>query len=508
MTQTNKKYQKEHKVDRPMNVGDGFAVPQAVDLEEAVLGAILIDGECLSRVIAEFSEGLFYNQQNKNIARAIILLYRESQPIDILTVTQKLKELNILEETGGAYYVSSRTNRIAAASNIEFHLRNLQQEYLKRNLVRICSNAMKKALTPGDDVFDVYAEAQADIDESLKEVMHYESKKVGDIHFDILKESIDIRQKGIKSGVPAGLMLVDNLTNGWQKSDLIILAGRPSMGKTACAVSMAMYPALDLNIPIAIFSLEMSSSQLVSRMQSNLSGVNVSRIVKKQLDESETKAIHNDCVKLETAPIFIDDTPNISLLELKSKARKLVREEKVELIIIDYLQLMRAGYDTNNREQEIAAISRGLKAIAKELDIPVIALSQLSRAVEARGGDKKPGLSDLRESGQIEQDADMVVFCYRPEYYGIEQYEVDGRDFETRGLFMLLVAKHRNGELGEIPLKFIHEQTKVTNHSFFEQENRTFVQPQNVESNASSNTLTENNEFLSQKKSDNEDLPF
>ena len=226
---------------------------------------------------------------------------------------------------------------------------------------------------------------------------------------------------------------------------------------------MAMNPAIEKKIPIGIFSLEMSSEQLVSRMQSLLSEVNVGRIVKKQLNMDEIQSIQRNAFVLNDAPLYIDDTPNISLLDLKGKARKLVKEHGVQMIIVDYLQLMRSGVKTNSREHEIAEISRGLKGIAKELSIPVLALSQLSRAVESRGGDKKPQLSDLRESGQIEQDADMVMFCYRPEYYGIETYEVGDTEFDTHGLFMLLISKHRNGELGEIPLKFIHAQTKLTN---------------------------------------------
>jgi replicative DNA helicase len=225
-------------------------------------------------------------------------------------------------------------------------------------------------------------------------------------------------------------------------------------------------PAIVDKKAIAIFSLEMSREQLVARMQSDLSEINVSKIVKKQLTLQEIYQISSKSEALETADIFIDDTPSISLLEMKGKVRKLVKESNVELVIVDYLQLMKSGLDIQNREQEIAEISRGLKGLAKELDIPIIALSQLSRAVESRGGDKKPMLSDLRESGQIEQDADMILFCYRPEYYGIDSYEIDGNVFESHGLFMLLISKHRNGELGEIPLKFIHQFTKITNHDY------------------------------------------
>jgi replicative DNA helicase len=298
----------------------------------------------------------------------------------------------------------------------------------------------------------------------LKDVVNYEIKRVGSIHEELIKQSMVLLNSGRKSGVPTGLTMVDNVTNGWQKSDLIILAGRPGMGKTTAAVSMCIYPAILNKIPVAFFSLEMSSEQVVSRMQSFMSGVNVSKIVKKQMTEDEISQVQVNSKELVDAPIYIDDTPNISLLELKGKCRKMVKENKIELVVVDYLQLMRSGLKTRSREEEIAEISRGLKSLAKELNIPVIALSQLSRNVESRG-DKKPMLQDLRESGQIEQDADMVVFCYRPEYYGIEEYEVGSSSFQTDGLFMLLIAKHRNGELGEVPLTFIATQTKLTNYN-------------------------------------------
>jgi replicative DNA helicase len=260
------------------------------------------------------------------------------------------------------------------------------------------------------------------------------------------------------------------------------------MGKTAAAVSLIMHPILEQKIPIAIFSLEMSNFQIGSRIQSFMSEVNVGKIVKGQLTMSEARHIVNVCEPLNKAPLYIDDTPNISLIELKSKARKLVKDKGVQMIVIDYLQLMRSGLDIQNREQEIAEISRGLKSLAKELNIPVIALSQLSRLVEARA-DKKPMLSDLRESGQIEQDADMVIFCYRPEYYAIEQYEVGNQSFPSFGLMMLLIAKHRNGELGEIPLRFIHEQAKLDNYN---------VQQSNTENSA--NGLDKNSIFVADEK--------
>lgn len=503
-----RKYGKR-KESLPMNYGDELP-PQHLELEELVLGTVIIEGGIMDKVISQFNSNLFYKEQNKKVAEAIIDIYKEQKPIDLITVVQKLKEKGTLTEVGGAYFISNLTTRVASSNNFEFHLRILQQEALKRGIIQICSSGVRKAFDSQEDVFDVFQQLQIELDSALKEVLHYEVKKVSDIHNEIIKESIEIAKSGQKSGVPTGLRMLDNVTNGWQKSDLIILAGRPSMGKTAAAVSMVMFPALIKNIPVAIFSLEMSNQQLVSRMQSHISAVNVSRIVKKQLSMSDIDVITNTCYDLNTAPIFIDDTPNISLLELKGKARKLVKEKNVQLIIIDYLQLMRSGLNILNREQEIAEISRGLKGLAKELNIPIIALSQLSRGVESRP-DKKPMLQDLRESGQIEQDADMVVFCYRPEYYDIDNYEVGSETFNSQGLFMLLIAKHRNGELGEIPLTFIHEQTKLINHSFnsFEssESNRTFVQQNDF---TESSKIAENNNFFNEgeKNELEESMPF
>lgn len=438
-------------------------MPKTQEVEEMVLACILIDRYAFDKIAGDFSVNLFFDYKNKSIASALMSMYKENTPVDLVTVVQELQKKDKLEEAGGAKYISSITTRIASSNNLEYYIRILQEEALKRNLIMIGSKAINKCSDPTEDVFDVFNETQANLDNALKKVINYEIKKAGDIHSDILKKSYDMINTKQKSGIATGLNALDNVTNGWQDSDLIILAGRPAMGKTAIAISMCMYPSIVNNDSVAIFSLEMSNEQLVSRMQSYLSGVNVSKIVKKQLSEDEITTISSKASELEKAKIFIDDTPNISLLDLKGKARKLKKEQNIKLIVIDYLQLMKSGLKINSREQEIAEISRGLKGLAKELSIPVIALSQLSRSVESRS-DKKPMLQDLRESGQIEQDADMVLFCYRPEYYGIDQYEVDNRVFDGNGLFMLLIAKHRNGELGEIPLRFIHQQTKITNY--------------------------------------------
>lgn len=436
--------------------------PSDIEIEEAVLGSILINSSLLDDVIADFTELLFFGEYNKIIARHIIDAYNKNLGIDMLTIVSSLRKDEKAKEVTAAY-VSKLTSRIGSTVRFEYHFRILQENALKREMIAICGESLRKTFENEDDIYKLFLETQGNLENSFKKISNYKIKTANTIHKEILNTAWGVLNMGINAGIPTGLKLVDNLTNGWQKSDFIILAGRPSMGKTACAISMIMHPAIDLQIPIGVFSLEMSAEQLVSRMQSYMSGVNVGRIVKKQLTQEELVKIQGDCFKLEDAPIYIDDTAAITISDLKAKTRKLVKEHGVRLIVIDYLQLMRSGMNTFSREQEIAEISRNIKALAKELSIPIIALSQLSRSVEGRGGDKKPQLSDLRESGQIEQDADMVLFCYRPEYYGIESYEIGNEVFDSSGLFMLLVSKHRNGELGEIPLNFIHAQTKVDN---------------------------------------------
>jgi replicative DNA helicase len=459
--------------------------------------------------MVEFTTNLFFVEKNKLVAEAIIGLYKKNSPIDLVTMVTELKLNGKLQEVGGPGFISSLPSRVASAHNIEFHLRILQEAALKRNIIQVSSEAIRKCYSETEDAFDVLAEQQDGLDKSLKELVTYRIRSVSEVNNQIIKESFEILGTGRKSGVETGLKMLDNVTNGFQDSDLIIIAGRPSMGKTAAAISMCIYPSMVLKTPIAIFSLEMSSEQLVARIQSSLSGVNVSKIVKKQMNFDEINTVERLSVGLKDTPLYIDDTPNISLMELKGKCRKLVKEDGVKMIVIDYLQLMRAGVKTSSREQEIAEISRGLKIIAKELKIPVIALSQLSRGVEARN-DKKPMLQDLRESGQIEQDADMVMFCYRPEYYNISDYEVGGTSFQTDGLFMFIIAKHRNGELGEVPLRFIHEQTKLTNYHSnpiveMSNKNHTFVQDKELPKQNPFSPISNDNDF---EKNEDSDMPF
>lgn len=460
-------------------------------LEKSILGQILIDNESVYRVAGELSENLFTVPENKIVVRAILSLLHKDVKIDLLTVTQEIVSMKMLQQVGGVPFISDLTNRIATTYNLELHFKILQQNYIARNLIEVGEEVKGRIIEGVEDIFEVRDSAVQSLEAIEKNMVKSKISSVSEIHAELLKETILNANSKATSGVPSGLKLVDAVTNGWQKSDLIILAGRPAMGKTACAVSMLMNPALEQNIPVGIFSLEMSKEQVVGRMQSILSKINVSKIVKKQLNGSEIIQLDEACKVLEKAPIYIDDTAGISIIEFKSKARTLVRDYGVKMIVVDYLQLMRSGLRNNNREQEIAEISRGLKNVAKELSIPIIALSQLSRSVEMRGGDKKPQLSDLRESGQIEQDADMVIFCYRPEYYDIPEYDINDIPRPTNGLFLLLIAKHRNGSLGDMPLRFVHENTYITNHSdFLPRESEEQIPPQNF-----SSALKPNNDF-------------
>lgn len=474
------------------------------DLEEAVLGSIILQSSCMEELGGNFSENLFFKEQNKTIARAILELYLANKPIDMLTVTAKVKSDPSTGKENWAYIISALTNKIASTANIEYHVRILQQFFLARHINETCNLAKFKIFNKGNDIFDVYEELQSKLESGLNGLLKYDISSVRDIHMDLIKKAIKNATEGVIPGVPSGISDIDEYTNGWQKSDLIIVAGRPGMGKTAFALSMLRNSTIYHKRPTAMFSLEMSKNQLVGRIQSMESGIDASRIIKQQLTHEEIEIIDNSCKSLYSAPMYIDDTPMLSLVEFKTKARKMVREFNVELIIIDYLQLMRSGLDShNNREQEIAEISRGIKAVAKELDVPIIALSQLSRKVEERG-DRKPMLSDLRESGQIEQDADMVIFAYRPDYYGKDTYEIGTNIVSAHNLFVAMIAKHRNGGLGEILMTFIPQLTAVLKYgSEFIKINTTFVE-NNAESNQTTTNVLQNNSNF-----DNEGpLPF
>jgi replicative DNA helicase len=477
------------------------SLPQAVELELAVLGALITDQNAIDDVIDILTADCFYDTKNGLVFRAISDLYASGSPIDLLTVVNRLKATKTLDAVGGVLYVTQLTDNVVNSVNVEFHSRIIVQQYLKRKLIEISTLNGKGAYDDSNDVFDLYAKSIQQLEGAISGVIKYDVSPINQIHEKVIAESRAITVSGAKSGVPSCFNNIDNFTNGWQKTDLIILAGRPAMGKSVCGLTFALKPALRDNIPTVIFSLEMSKEQLVGRAQSILSEIDSSRIIKKQLTLEEIDAIENSCGELKTAPIYIDDTPALSLMELKGKARKLVRDKGVQLIVIDYLQLMTVDVNKNsNREQEVGAISKGLKNLAKELNIPIIALSQLNRAVESRA-DKKPLLSDLRESGNIEQDADMVIFCYRPEYYGIPQYEMGSELLHSENLMVLILAKHRSGTLGELRLGFNGVFTKLENYE-------TLISKKILEDNPFKNEMKPNPDAMKDDLGFIDDNPF
>ncbi|TXB65095.1 replicative DNA helicase [Vicingus serpentipes] len=438
----------------------GKLPPQAVDLEEAVLGALMLEKEAVNTAIDILQAKSFYKDAHQKIFACIQDLFTRSEPIDILTVTQDLKQKGELDIVGGAYYITQLTNRVASAANIEFHARVIAQKYIQRELIRISSNIITEAYDETTDVFTLLDKAES----NLFAVAEGNLNKSYDSMSDLIRESIKKietaknQEEGV-IGVASGFTALDRVTSGWQPSDLVIIAARPAMGKTSFVLSLMRNAAVDFKMPVAFFSLEMSSVQLVTRLISAESEISSEKLRSGNLRNDEIQQIHSRITGLAEAPIFIDDTAGLSVFELRAKARRLKAQHNIQLLIIDYLQLMTAGGDHKggNREQEISTISRSLKSIAKELNIPVLALSQLSRAVETRGGDKKPMLSDLRESGSIEQDADMVQFLHRPDYYGITEDE-DGNS--TVGIANIIIAKHRNGAVCDVQLRFINELAK------------------------------------------------
>ena len=447
---------------------DGKLQPQAIELEEVVLGALMIDNESLSDTIDSLQSEYFYKPDHQKIFEAIVNLFNNSKPVDILTVSEELKRLGFLESVGGMLYISQLTNNISSASNTEFHARIIAEKFIKRSLISISNNIIGDAFNDTIDIFDLLNTAE----EKLFTVTEGTLRKSYDKMSSLIKGALDnieiLRQKedGL-SGVPSGFTKLDRVTSGWQKSDLIIVAARPGMGKTAFALTMARNIAINHQTPIGFFSLEMSSEQLVGRLIASEAQLPAQKLRKGDLKDFEMVQLHEKIKQLSEALIYIDDTPALTIFELRAKARRLVKNHNVGIIIIDYLQLMSAGGNAGNREQEISTISRSLKGIAKELKIPVIALSQVNRGVENRTGtgSKRPMLSDLRESGAIEQDADIVTFIYRPEYYKI--YEWDNGD-DSRSQAEIIIAKHRNGALENVRLKFTAEFAKFSDIDYFD----------------------------------------
>lgn len=460
-------------------VDGGKLQPQAVELEEAVLGAMMLEKNAVNDAIEILAEESFYREAHQMIFTAIKELFADTEPIDILTVTNKLRQKGELDDVGGPYYISQLTNKVASAANIQFHARIIAQKYILRELIRISTDIVREAFDDTTDVFDLLDKAEQNLYKVAEGNIRKDVSKMQNLMAEAIKQIEEAGKKdGGLSGVPTGFTNLDRLTGGWQRSDLIIMAGRPGMGKTAFVLSMARNVAVEFQRPVAVFSLEMSSLQLVNRLIASESEISAEKLRKGTLQEHEYHQLHSRINRLSEAPLFIDDTPALSVFELRAKCRRLKAQHGIELIIIDYLQLMTAGGDSSknggNREQEISTISRSLKGLAKELDVPIIALSQLNRSVETRGGDKRPQLSDLRESGAIEQDADLVTFVYRPEYYNITQ---DENGESTLGVGEIIVAKHRNGGLDNVKLRFISHLAKFDNLESYNFDQQGNIQP-------------------------------
>ena len=476
----------------------GKVQPQSLEIEKAVLGALMLERDAFSLISEILRAECFYDKRNELIFEAIVDLIKSLKPVDLLTVIEQLKKNGNLAAAGDALYISQLTENMADSAHIEYHAKIVAQKFLARELIRFSGLIQGKAFDETIDVEDLMQEAEG----KLFEISQRNIKKDAVQINTVINEAISSiqnayqRKEGL-SGLSSGYTELDRITSGWQKSDLIIIAARPAMGKTAFVLSMAKNMAVNFKTPVAVFSLEMSNVQLVNRLIANVCELTGEKIKSGRLDPHEWEQLDVKLKDLYNTPIYLDDTPSLSVFELRTKARRLVREHNVQCIIIDYLQLMNAsGMSYGSREQEVSMISRSLKGLAKELNIPIIALSQLNRAVEGRAGaeGKRPQLSDLRESGAIEQDADMVCFIHRPEYYGLKE-DTNGRDLT--GLAEIIVAKHRNGAIGDVWLSF------KSSYIRFENLNETGLR---MEYTSKMNTMPEQSKTMMQPIGNNEDF--
>ena len=445
---------------------DAKIQPQDKEIEDAVLGALMLERDAYAIVCDLLRPESFYDPGNQKIYAAINKLGVMQQPIDMLTVTQQLRADGALDDVGGPVRIAELTSNVASAAHIEYHARIVAQKFLARRLISFCSEIEKKSFDESYDIDDLLQEAEGKLFEISQGNLKKDFTQIDPVINSAMEqiEAAGKRESGL-SGLQTGFHNLDKLTSGWQNSDLIIIAARPAMGKTAFVLSMAKNMAVDYNTPVAIFSLEMSNLQLVNRLISNVCEIEGEKIKSGRLSRQEWEQLNSRVRSLFSAPLYVDDSPSLSILELRTKARRLVKEHGVKIIIIDYLQLMNAtGMKFGSREQEVSMISRSLKQLAKELNIPVIALSQLSRKVEERNdGNKRPQLSDLRESGAIEQDADIVCFIHRPEYYTRSTTDAENRDI--RGMAEFIVAKHRSGSVDDIEMTFVARFARFQNRS-------------------------------------------
>ena len=447
----------------PQQPALGKVQPQATEVEEAVLGALMLEKDAYSVISDLLKPESFYEYKHQLIFTAIQELALNQEPIDMLTVCNRLERNGVFEQVGGHYYIATLTGKVGSAANIEYHARIVAHKALARQLINYAGKVESDAFDETTDIEELMQRAEGELFQLSQHNIKKDVVQIDPVIQDALKkiEQASNRTDGL-SGLPSGFHDLDSMTSGWQNTDLVIIAARPAMGKTAFVLSMVKNMAVEYNIPVGMFSLEMSNLQLVNRLLQNVCEISGEKVKSGKLTPDEWTQLTTRITRLQGAPIYVDDTPGLSVFELRTKARRLVREHGVKMIMIDYLQLMTAaGMQFGSREQEVSTISRSLKGLAKELDIPIIALSQLNRGVENRQGEgKRPQLADLRESGAIEQDADMVCFIHRPEYYKI--YE-DEKGNDLRGLAEIIIAKHRSGSVGDVRLKFRGEFVRFQN---------------------------------------------
>ncbi len=442
----------------------GHKQPQQLNFEEAVLGALLIEQDAYSQVSAILRPEMFYDRRHRLIYEAVQSLSVSQRPVDVLTVPQYMESQGTLEDAGGPFYIAQLAQNVITSAHIEYQAKILVQKYQARELITYASRVLRDAFDETTDVADLMNYAEGHLFELSQQTQAKSYTQINPVISEAFEQIRRASQnRDGMSGLPSGFDKLDKITNGWQNSDLIIIAARPAMGKTAFVLSMVKNIAADQRVPVAMFSLEMSNVQLVNRLIQNACDIPGEKIKSGQLADYEWAQLDRRINLLLDAPVYVDDTPSLSIFELRTKARRLVREHGVRIIMIDYLQLMNAsGMSFGNRQEEVSTISRNLKALAKELNIPIIALSQLNRATETREGSqgKRPQLSDLRESGAIEQDADMVCFIHRPEYYKLPE---DANAEDMRGKAEIIIAKHRSGAVGTATLRFHSEYARFEN---------------------------------------------
>lgn len=439
----------------------GKMPPQAPDMEEAVIGALLVERDALISVVEFMKPEYFYVEAHRVIYEAVIDLFKTSRPVDMRTVVDQMRKNGTIELLGenGVFMIAELTSRVSSAANIEYHARIIIEMWIRRTMIKSSMDAQHLSYDTTTDTWEIVDKVQSMFDEIQDKTLSGKFVSTGEIYNETLALIVERLSMNGVVGLPSGLTALDKLTNGFMKTELTIMASRPGMGKTATVVCILRNMAIDLDIPVGVFELEMAKEELMFRLMSAESGIPLEKIRGGKMTLEEATRMEDLTRALRTCKLYIDDTPTLSVMELRAKAKRLKAQKGVKCIVVDYLQLM-SEPDADTREQEISSISRGLKILAKELKIPIIALAQLSRDVEKRGGNKRPMLSDLRESGSIEQDADIVMFLFRPEYYGQKSYD-DGSS--TQGVLEIIIAKHRNGAIGTAKVKFISWLTKVTN---------------------------------------------